>query len=440
MGKKSEGTMQINALINAAFQAMLDNTESMIFVKDANLIYRAASMPWVRMAGKQSLDEIINHTDTEIFADENLAKRYISDDHKLLADGKNLENYMEPITDDNGQARYGSTSKYILRDESGEVIGILGITKDITRDYIVRQHYQQELKYLFKMPKDTYAVSYIDIDDWRLISQRKQLIEEGTLESCYTVESLCEAAVEAIIDRGSTAAEFYHNFKPCFLRRIYGNGRSHLSFKYQRRLTDGSLHWIHNEIRFLIDVDSGHLCAMLSAKNIDEEKLKEQQLAEAAEMDRMTRLLNRETTMEYIRQIFIHEDNLRHALFMIDADNFKSLNDTQGHRTGDEFLITFASEIKKCFGENDIVGRVGGDEFFVLMRDIPGDEETKEKAEQLLSVIQQVCANYPAVQLSASIGVGMYPENGKTLEELYTQADRALYQAKGMGKNQIVFA
>ena len=84
MGKNLEGTSQLNALINAAFQAMLDNTTDMVFVKDANLIYRAASMPWVQMTGKQSLDEIINHTDMEIFADENLAKRYISDDHKLL--------------------------------------------------------------------------------------------------------------------------------------------------------------------------------------------------------------------------------------------------------------------------------------------------------------------------------------------------------------------
>lgn len=440
MGKNTEETSKFTELINSAFRAILNNTQDMVFVKDENLIYRAASMSFVRMVGKQSVEEIINRTDTEIFADENLAKRYISDDRKLLSDGRNLINYIEPIADDNGQARYGTTSKYILKSEEGQLLGILGVTKDITRDYIVRQHYQQELKYLFKLPKDTYAVSYIDVEDWRIISQRKQLIEGGTIQSCYTIEGLCEAAIESIVDGGSTAAEFYHNFNQTFLRRVYGNGRSHLSFKYQRTLTDGSMHWVHNEITFLIDVDSGHLCAMLSAKNIDEEKQKEQQLAEAAKMDKMTRLLNRETTMDYIRMTLFHEDNVQHALFMIDADNFKSLNDTQGHRSGDEFLINFAAEIKKCFRESDIVGRVGGDEFFVLMRDVPGEAETREKADQLLAAIQGVCASYPELRLSGSIGVSLYPENGKTLEELYTHADRALYQAKGKGKNQYAFA
>ena len=427
-----------NEVIIAAFQAMLDNTPDMMFVKDANLVYRAASMPFVKMVGKENVNEIIGHTDTEIFSDENLAERYIADDQKLLTEKRNMVNYMEPITDDNGQARYGSTSKYLLTDNEGKILGVLGITQDITRDYIVRQHYQQELKYLFKLPHDTYAVSYIDVDDWRIISQRRQNIGEGTLQACLTVEKLCQAAKDSIVERGSMAAEFYHNFTPNFLRRMYGKGRSHLSFKYQRVLTDGSVHWIHNEVRFLIDVDTGHLCAMLTAKNIDSEKLKEQKLAEAAEMDRMTRLLNRETTMEHIQQTLVYEDESSHALFMIDADNFKSLNDTMGHQTGDEFLINFATEIKNCFSENYIVGRVGGDEFFVLMKNVSELSDTTKKAEELLKASRKVCAKYPTVQLSASIGIGMYPDTGKTLQELYSRADNALYEAKRKGKNQFV--
>ena len=168
--KKMTACTRQTDLIYAAFQTMLNYTSDMMFIKDINLVYVAVSRAFVKMVGKECASEIIGKTDLEIFADENLAKRYVSDDRKLLEKGDNLIDYMEPITDEGGHARYGSTSKYILYNEDGHYSGILGVTRDITRDYIARRHYQQELNYLFELPADTYAVSYIDVDSWRIIS------------------------------------------------------------------------------------------------------------------------------------------------------------------------------------------------------------------------------------------------------------------------------
>lgn len=427
-------------LLYAAFRTMLANTKDMVFVKDANLVYIAASIPFVEMVGKEKVDEIINRTDSEIFEDKTLAERYVADDRKLLAEGRNQVDYIEPITDDNGQARYGSTSKYILNDEDGNVIGILGITRDITREYIARRHYQQELKYLFELPSDTYAVSYIDIDGWRIISQRRQFINEGTMEPCYTVENLLEIALDAIVDKECPAAEFYRNFDPVQLNSIYESGRSNLAFRYQRRLSDGTIRWVHTEFRFMVDVESGHLCAMLSGKDIDAQKQEEQKLMEAATLDRMTNLLNRQTTMEYIRQTLQDDANYHHALFIVDVDNFKLLNDSLGHQTGDEFLVALAAVLKDSFRETDIVGRVGGDEFFALMRNISGVSAVNRKIKELQKAINGVCEEYSSVSLSGSIGISLYPDNGRTLEELYGEADSALYQAKRNGKNRFAFA
>ena len=189
-----------------------------------------------------------------------------------------------------------------------------------------------------------------------------------------------------------------------------------------------------------MDVDSGHLCAMLTAKDIDGQKQEEKKLLEAAQLDKMTMVLNRETTMESIGQVLVNEPNQMHALLMIDVDNFKSLNDTLGHQMGDKFLIALAAEIKDSFSESDIVGRVGGDEFFVLMRDVAGIRETEQKAEELLAAILKVGADYPDIPISGSIGIGMYPQNGVSLGQLYAQADSALYRAKRTGKNQYIFA
>ena len=438
--KSNTAPGMFSPIVGAAFSALIENTEDMMFVKNIDLVYVAASKPFARMVGKASPEEIVGHTDLEIFEDSNLAERYIADDRKLMVGRENLENYIEPITDDDGQARYGSTSKFILRDEAGEMIGLLGITKDITRDYISRKHYQQELKYLFELPADTYAVSYIDVDSWRIISQRRQLIEDNTMQSCFSVERLCEAAVESIVDTECEAAQFYRDFTPEKLRAIYASGRTDLSFTYQRKMSEGLIRWVHNTIRFLTDADSGHLCAMLTAKNIDAEKQEEKRLLEAAQRDRMTMLYNRETTMENIREILIEDADKHHVLFMIDIDNFKELNDTMGHIKGDEFLIDFAEEIQKCFRKSDVVGRIGGDEFFALMRNVNSLEETKRKAQEILLAIQKVCLDYSQVHVSGSIGISLYPENGKSVKELYAEADVALYQAKRKGKNQFVFA
>ena len=428
-----------NNLLDVAFQTMLKNSRDMMFIKDINSVYVAASEPFVRMVGKETEAQLLGKTDAEIFDDKNLAKRYLADDRKLIAGGKDLVDYIEPIPEEEeGKARYGSTSKYILRNQEGKAMGILGITRDITRDYVARQHYQHELQYLFELPKDTYAISYVDVDSWRIISQRRQLINQDTMQECQTVEQLVDAAIDSIMDKNCDAAKFYKDFTADNIRRIYEQGENHISFTYQRKMADGMERWVHNEIRFLLDIDSGHLCAMLSAKDIDAEKREQQELAVAAKMDRMTMLLNRETTMRYIRRVLEENETEKHVLFMFDVDNFKHLNDTMGHQKGDEFLVELARGLKKSFRDSDIVGRVGGDEFFALMKNVPDTALVERKANELLSTIQEICAGYADIRLSGSIGI--YPENGKTLDELYGQADAALYQAKRKGKNQYVFA
>ena len=426
-------------IIAAAFQTMLNNTADMVFVKSADLVYVAASLPFARMVGKASIEEIIGKTDFEIF-DETLAKRYTSDDYKLLGEGNDLIDYLEPLADDHGYARYASTSKHILSDPSGAVLGILGISRDVTREYFARQYYQQELKYLFELPADTYAAVFIDIDSWRIISQRRQLIDESTLPSCGTVDTLLEKAMEGIADPECEAAKFYKNFSPSFLWNIYLSGKRNLSLKYLRTMPDHSKRWVQNNIQFITDPEHGTLCVMLSARDIRSEKQQEENLLLAAQMDIMTMVFNRDTTMKFIQQILAAEPDKYHALLMLDVDNFKTLNDTMGHQAGDEFLIALARELRRLFRESDVVGRIGGDEFFILMRNVPDLSAVQNKARTLLSAAQTICARYPSVPLSISVGISMYPQHGKTLEDLYNKADQTLYDSKKGGKNRFTLA
>ena len=427
-------------LLNLAFETLLNTTTDMIFIKDINLVYRGASPQFVKMVGKNTVDEIVGYTDYEIFADKKLAKRYEADDKKIIAKQKDLVHFVEPITEVNGQPRYGSTSKYLLRDENNEIVGILGITKDITMEYRARQHYQQEIGYLFDLPEDTYDVGYFDVDDWRVIKQRRKNLWDNDLQGYQTIEEICEYILNTIVDKDNEAVEFYSNFNPDSLREIYESGRNLLTFEYERKMNDGSKFWISNEVHFLMDTDTGHLCVMLLGKDINKSKQEEIKIITAAKYDQMTMLFNRETAMDSIKKIIIHEENKSHALFMLDIDNFKTLNDTLGHQAGDMFLINLAKDLKKSFRDSDIIGRIGGDEFFIFVQNLYDRQQIEKKAEAILEIIRKAAQNYESINIGGSVGGSLYPKHGNTLDELYTKADEALYEAKRAGKNRYKIA
>ena len=434
----NNGTFDI---IHAAFHTYLKHASDMVFIKDINLKYRFASLPFAHMVGKESVDEIIGRTDFEIFDNPELAKRYTDDDRRLLEIGNDQVAYIEPLTDDQGHPRYSLTSKYILRDSCGNTIGILGFSRDITREYIARRRHQQELRYLFELPEDTYAALFMDIDDWRIILHQRHSVGDQILDKCETMEDFAKNAVNCLANPNDTSTRnFYQTLSKKSMYQISESGTRHYMLKYLRHMPNGEDLWVRTDINFLIDPENGHLCAIWTLRNINSKIQQSMSLQQAAEHDDLTGLLNRASTTRQIQQTLQTDVQSQHALFIIDVDNFKSLNDTYGHQTGDRFLVTLATTLRKCFRDNDIVGRIGGDEFFVLMKNVPSSMIVAEKATTLLGISQVFCDEYPDLHLSVSIGIGISPLNGNDLETLYMNADKALYQAKHKGKNQFVFA
>jgi len=423
-----------------AFHTLLANTSDMIFVKNADFVYVASSVTFAKMTGKDSIEEVLGKTDFEIFDDVELAKRYRLDDEKLFADGKNLVDYVEPLTDEEGRARYSSTSKFILRDNDGNIAGLLGISRDITREYTAKLHHQRELQYMFELPKDIYSAVLIDIDDWRIIGQRRHFVNDFMMPAHDNIDDMVDNALRSIPDDES-ARSFFCQFSQEGLQSIYQSGQRSLSMEYLRHTAGRNRRWVSVEATYLTEPAKGHLCAMFFLRDIDAEKKAEIELIQAARIDEMTGLLNRNATMHAIEDFLSHSRHkVQHALFMIDIDNFKILNDTYGHQAGDEFLTTIAGTIKNTFRETDIVGRIGGDEFFALMKNASDMEAIVDKGVALLHAIQGVCNERSDMTLSGSIGISLFPSDGGTLDELYASADDAMYQAKQLGKNQFAFA
>ena len=121
---------------------------------------------------------------------------------------------------------------------------------------------------------------------------------------------------------------------------------------------------------------------------------------------------------------------------MVDTDNFKQINDTHGHITGDLVLSEMAAGMKRNVRKDDLVGRIGGDEFTIFLKNISSATTAMDKAEELLAMFQQLFSNEKKpIAVTCSMGIAMYPRDGESFQELYECADKALYQAKQRGKN-----
>ena len=159
-----------------------------------------------------------------------------------------------------------------------------------------------------------------------------------------------------------------------------------------------------------------------------------------ADTDLLTSLNNKLATERKIKEYMANYPNEQGLLFVLDIDNFKKINDTLGHAFGDEVLRTLGHQIGSVFRATDVIGRTGGDEFTIFLKHLNSDEVLEREAKKLADFFKSFQAGeYVRYAATASIGVAVFPKDGKDFESLYKAADSALYTAKKRGKSQLAF-
>lgn len=202
----------------------------------------------------------------------------------------------------------------------------------------------------------------------------------------------------------------------------------------------GSFKWYR--IRATVQYDSQHrpIKAVGVILDIDADKKQREYLMEQAQRDPLTNLYNKTAVRELVtRQIAGSSGEGYQALLIIDVDNFKGVNDTYGHLCGDTLLSDVAGVLKSHFCSDNLVGRIGGDEFLVYLADIKEKEETADKIRGLLGELGRLRPVKDSPSISCSIGVALFPQKGADYFTLYKCADTALYQIKAKGKNNFAF-
>ena len=179
------------------------------------------------------------------------------------------------------------------------------------------------------------------------------------------------------------------------------------------------------------------------AIDITDRKLNEERIQFLAHHDVLTELPNRSLCVQRLQLALAHAQacNERVAVLFIDLDRFKAINDTLGHHIGDGLLRSVAQRLTQAVRSRDTVSRLGGDEFVVIMRDVAGPEDVQQLVEnRLIPLIRQP---HPVegheLNVSCSVGIAVYPEDGGDIDELMRRADAAMYEAKTTGRDMALF-
>ena len=182
--------------------------------------------------------------------------------------------------------------------------------------------------------------------------------------------------------------------------------------------------------------EQGRICGIIALiNNVTDYQLMKLELERQAKTDQLTGLLNRSALKKQITSILSEDGDLEQsALLMIDADYFKAINDTFGHTVGDHVLAEIGCVLREVCGPDDIAGRMGGDEFLLFMERAGEREACLQAKKMQLKISDRFLGTQLEGHVCFSIGIALYPENGRQFEELYRAADTALYHVKNEGR------
>ena len=177
--------------------------------------------------------------------------------------------------------------------------------------------------------------------------------------------------------------------------------------------------------------------------DVSYERIRYSRLAHLAEHDGLTDLCNRTVLRDRTTQAIALARRNRHAvaIMYLDLDGFKQVNDSFGHATGDQLLVSVSRRLRDCTRRSDTVSREGGDEFVVLLADLSDPSNAAHSAEKIRnSVARTHRVGERDINITVSIGIASWPENGDDADSLIRAADRAMYEAKAHGRNNHQFA
>jgi len=416
--KKLEEALQID---REFYQAITDNGMALIWMSGLDKGCFYFNRPWLEFTGRSLEQELGNGWAEGVHSDDfdRCLAIYLTafDKQEKFSMVYRLRRYDGEYRwiIDNGMPRYGS---------DGEFIGYVGHCLDITKS----KQAEEKLKLaanVFTHAREGIAITdaegaIIDVND------------TFTHTTGYSREEVI-GKNSRILQSGRQSSEFYADMWKCLLEDGYWVG------EVWNRRKNGEVYAEMKTISAVRDAQgiTTHYVALCT--DITPMKEHQEQLEHIAHYDVLTSLPNRSLLADRLTQTML-QCQRRHqslAVVFLDLDGFKAVNDKQGHDAGDELLIIISQRMKEALREGDTLARFGGDEFVAVLADLVKVEDCEPVLERLLlAASEPVLVGESVLQVSASVGVTIYPQDGAEADQLMRHADQAMYVAKQAGKNQ----
>ena len=359
------------------------------------------------------------------------------EDKKILMDRINQfieNNKKEDLLDyrsvhKDGSIRWIRINGIKLPEEYGKSLGFMCILTDITESKAAEQKAKLDEERYRIICEQTQDIVF----DWNM--ETVSIYHSPTFENKFGYKLPVENTLEFLCQSDTVYSDDLH--KLVELTERLKNGQAYGEAEYRIRTNKGKFIWCRIRGTAIFDENNKAFRAVGTISDISEYKKQHDALKEQAEKDLLTGIYNKMTGQKQIDTYLEYSDPQQtHGLLMIDIDDFKFVNDNYGHAIGDALLTECARLICSCLREEDIVVRIGGDEFVVLLKNVKYDENIRQKAESIIELFRKRLKNEEAGKsITCSIEISIFPKDGYGFQELYEKADAALYFAKGKGKN-----
>ncbi|NLA12428.1 MAG: EAL domain-containing protein [Firmicutes bacterium] len=408
------------------YDSIINNIQDGYFETDLAGSFTYANVAACEICGYPK-DEIIGLNYRQ-YTDATNGKKAFSAFNKIYKSGDagKLINY--EIVRKDGTRRQVEISASLILDRSGKPVGFRGTTRDITNRRQMEENLQRSEE-RYRTIIDNIEDAYFEVD----LKGKFTFVNDALCESLgYFWDELIGMDHRHYAEE-STVRELFALFN-----RVYRTGAPVKAYSFELSRKDGRKGFCEISVTLIRDKQGKPVGFRGIARDVTERKQFEEQIRHLATHDTLTGLINsfmfRELLQENID--YAHRYGKRFALFFMDLDGFKIINDTLGHEAGDQVLVECAARLRRTLRASDCIARLGGDEFVMLLRDVSRLEEVTLLADKILSTIREpVDLGGSEYVVTGSMGISIYPQDGEDVHTLMKTADLAMYSAKEKGKD-----
>jgi len=417
--KDLEATLARN---NERFKLIQHNLLEFIYEHDLEGIFTNINLDYVSQLGYAREDLIGNNI--KAFIAEKYQRYFDDYMERVLSNGKD-EGLMNVVSQD-GEIHIIEYMNTLI-EEDGGAVGVLGVARDITDQLKTEQELiQTDMR--FRTILHSIEDGYYEVDlngDMTFFNSR---VNEHL---GYTKEEMLGLNFKEYMDEKN--AEIVFNI----FHEVFLTGKSVTSLEWELMKKDGTRIFVDASVNLMTNTKGEPDGFQGIIRDTTDRKRTEQELAFLAYHDALTGLFNRKAFLERLDETIRtarRYENKRAVLYM-DLDKFKKVNDLHGHEMGDKLLIEVSKRLKKTLRDTDYISRLGGDEFTIILGNATGLLPGKV-AQRIIETLSKPyhLSGITIEFVTPSIGIGIYPDDGRDIETLLKHADEAMYKAKEKGR------